>query len=120
MRTSVGAWWSLVSKGKDMKNSIAGIFAVVFLSAMILGAALRVSFATDGEAETSATTMTPAERVASTPKGELKSPYADYAAVADEGHKKYFAMRLQWLPRGYGRRGHLSATHQRCVDLWQG
>ena len=31
------------------------------------------------------------ERVASTPKGELKSPYADFASVAEEGHRKYMA-----------------------------
>ena len=27
----------------------------------------------------------------STPKGELKSPYQDFASVADEGHRKYMA-----------------------------
>jgi hypothetical protein len=27
------------------------------------------------------------ERVASTPKGQLKSPYTDFASVAEEGHK---------------------------------
>lgn len=34
-------------------------------------------------------TMTPMERVASTPKGQLKSPYTDFASVAKEGHKIY-------------------------------
>ena len=33
--------------------------------------------------------MTPLERVASTPKGQLKNPYTDYASVADEGHAIY-------------------------------
>jgi mono/diheme cytochrome c family protein len=28
---------------------------------------------------------------ASTPKGQLKSPYADFASVAEEGHRKYMA-----------------------------
>ena len=30
-------------------------------------------------------TMTPLGRVASTPKGQLKSPYGDFASVAEEG-----------------------------------
>ena len=36
-------------------------------------------------------TMTPLQRVASTPKGGLKSPYTDVASVAEEGHKIYVA-----------------------------
>lgn len=36
-----------------------------------------------------AESMTPMERVASTPKGQLKSPYADFASVAKEGLKIY-------------------------------
>ena len=39
----------------------------------------------------SAESMTPLARVASTPKGQLTSPYADYATVAAEGHRKYMA-----------------------------
>jgi hypothetical protein len=35
--------------------------------------------------------MTPLERVASTPKGQQKSPYPDFANIADEGHRKYMA-----------------------------
>jgi cytochrome c553 len=35
--------------------------------------------------------MTPLERVASTPKGQLKSPYPGFASVAEEGHRKYMA-----------------------------
>jgi mono/diheme cytochrome c family protein len=40
---------------------------------------------------TAAETMTPLEREASTPKGELKSPYTDFASVAEAGHRKYMA-----------------------------
>lgn len=36
--------------------------------------------------------MTPMERVASTPKGQLKSPYTDFASVAKEGHKIYMSL----------------------------
>ena len=35
--------------------------------------------------------MTPMERVATAHKGELKSPYPDFASVAKEGHRKYMA-----------------------------
>jgi mono/diheme cytochrome c family protein len=46
---------------------------------------------TGGGKVTAAETMTPLERVASTPKGQLKSPYRDFASVAEEGHRKYMA-----------------------------
>jgi len=36
-----------------------------------------------------AETMTPLERVFSTPKGQLKTPYPNFAEVADEGYKIY-------------------------------
>jgi mono/diheme cytochrome c family protein len=35
--------------------------------------------------------MTPMERAATTSRGELKSPYPDFASVAEEGHRKYMA-----------------------------
>ena len=38
-----------------------------------------------------AESMTPLERVARTPKGELKSPYPNFASVAEEGRRKYMA-----------------------------
>lgn len=38
-----------------------------------------------------AATMTPVERAAETPEGELKNPYTDYASVAEAGHKIYFS-----------------------------
>jgi mono/diheme cytochrome c family protein len=33
--------------------------------------------------------MTPLQRVVSTPKGQLKNPYADFTSVAEEGQKIY-------------------------------
>jgi mono/diheme cytochrome c family protein len=51
---------------------------------------LLVTPAARGEG-TDAECMTPLERVASTPKGRLKSPYPDYASIANEGHRKYMA-----------------------------
>jgi len=49
------------------------------------------ALATGGEGA-AAETMTPLERVASTPKGQLKNPYADFASVAEEGHKIYLSL----------------------------
>ena len=37
-------------------------------------------------------TMTPLDRVASTPKGQLKNPYVDFASVAEEGHRIYMSL----------------------------
>ena len=39
--------------------------------------------------EVSAEALTPLERVATTPKGHLKSPFPDYASVAEEGRRIY-------------------------------
>ena len=36
-------------------------------------------------------TVTPVERVARMPKGQLKSPYPDFSSVAEDGHRKYMA-----------------------------
>ena len=36
-------------------------------------------------------TITPLERVASAPKGDLKNPFTDVASVAEEGHKIYMS-----------------------------
>jgi mono/diheme cytochrome c family protein len=47
--------------------------------AAILGSSLAAS----------AETMTPLERVARTPKGELESPYPDIATVAEQGRQIY-------------------------------
>jgi mono/diheme cytochrome c family protein len=35
--------------------------------------------------------VSPLELASTTPKGELKSPYADFASVAEEGRRKYMA-----------------------------
>ena len=52
---------------------------------------LTLAALTGGGVVAAEQTMTPMERVASTPKGELKSSYADFASVAEEGHRKYMA-----------------------------
>jgi mono/diheme cytochrome c family protein len=44
-----------------------------------------------GDHATAGEEMTPWERAVNTPKGQLKSPYPDFASVAEEGHRKYMA-----------------------------
>ena len=64
-----------------MYRTVAGILMGLTLAATPTG----------GGVVAAEQTMTPVERVASTPKGQLKSPYADFASVAEEGHRKYMA-----------------------------
>lgn len=63
-----------------MQRTVSEILRVLMLAALAGG----------GES-TAAEIMTPLQRVASTPKGQLKSPYPDFASVAEEGHRKYMA-----------------------------
>ena len=63
-----------------MHRPVGGILIVLTLAAL-----------TGGGKVTAAESTTPLGRVASTPKGQLKSPYQDFANVAEEGHRKYMA-----------------------------
>ena len=63
-----------------MNRKVGGILVLLILAAYARGGQV-----------TAAETMTPWEVAVSTPKGELKSPYPDFAAVAKEGHRKYMA-----------------------------
>jgi mono/diheme cytochrome c family protein len=58
------------------------------ISIMLVALVLAVWMEED---EALAKTMTPLERIAITPKGQLKNPYADFASVAEEGHHLYMA-----------------------------
>ena len=62
-----------------MSRRINGILLGVTVAALI------------GGHVAAAETMTPLERVASTPRGQLKSPYAEFASVAKQGRKIYFS-----------------------------
>ena len=53
-------------------------------------------------APTGAEIITPFDRVASTPKGQLKSPYQDFASVAEESHRKYMAAGCKGCHGGRG------------------
>jgi mono/diheme cytochrome c family protein len=59
------------------------------ISGILIGLIVAASTGSGGVAAGEA--RTPMERVASTPKGQLKSPFADFASVAEEGHRKYMA-----------------------------
>jgi mono/diheme cytochrome c family protein len=74
-----------------MPNSLSGVLLSLLLGALI-GA---------GDAD-AAETMTPLQRVASTPKGQLKSPYADFASVAEEGQRIYRSLDCNGCHGGGG------------------
>ncbi len=58
---------------------------LIYLAALIIEMLTGVSDTSASDA------VTPLQRVAGTPKGELKSPYVDFASVAKEGHKLYMS-----------------------------
>jgi mono/diheme cytochrome c family protein len=64
-----------------MQRTISGILIV-----LIVAASTGSGDVAAGEA------MTPLERLASTPKGQLKNPYTDFASVAEKGHKIYMSL----------------------------
>ena len=74
-----------------MHRTIGGILIGLIAAALTGGGDLAA-----GE------TMTPLERVASTPKGRLKSPYADFDSVAGEGHKIYRSLDCNGCHGGGG------------------
>ena len=58
------------------------------LHKLLLGAAIAALVGGDVAA---AETKTPMERVTSTPRGQLKSPYTDFSSVAEDGRKLFQA-----------------------------
>lgn len=56
---------------------------------MVLIGAILIAL---GGGEVTAEPLTPLERVATAPKGQLKSPFSDYASVAEEGRKIYSSL----------------------------
>ena len=65
-----------------MRRSATARTVVALLLALMLAAPIGVA---------AQQTVTPMERVASAPKGQLKSPYPNFASVAEEGLRKYMA-----------------------------
>jgi mono/diheme cytochrome c family protein len=59
---------------------------LIFLAGLVMGVVTSVSDLPASE------TLTPWQRVASTPKGELKNPFSDFGSVAKEGHKLYMSL----------------------------
>jgi mono/diheme cytochrome c family protein len=64
-----------------MSRSMIAILAVLLGGAVLLFGLAKIP--------SPGTVMSPDARVAATPKGELKTPYADNAAVAAQGHKLF-------------------------------
>ena len=89
-----------------MHCTVGGILVVLTLTGPI----------GSGEVTAAAETMTPLERVASAPKGQLKSPYPDFANVAEEGHRKYMAAGCNGC-HGGGGGGGVATPNQSYLDL---
>src|SRR6478735_8521743 len=61
--------------------------------------------------------ITPFERAVSTPKGQLKSPYVDFASVAEKGHKIYLSHDCNGC-HGGGGGGGMAAPHTNQVWIY--
>ena len=62
-----------------------------------------IAAALGGEGDATAKeAMTPFERAATTPRGQLKSPYPDFASVAAEGRKIYMSLDCNGCHGGGG------------------
>ncbi|MBC8012518.1 MAG: hypothetical protein H7X74_00270 [Methyloceanibacter sp.] len=80
--------------------------------------------ASPGSTASAANGATPLETARKAEKGSLKSPYADYASVAEEGHKKYMAAGCNavtavvvvaaWVRPLPTRSGSMARTTTRC------
>ena len=73
-----------------MPKSLSKALIVLVLAALI------------GGGQAGAETMTPLQRVAATPKGQLQNPYTDFAAVAEEGHRIYRSLDCNGCHGGGG------------------
>jgi mono/diheme cytochrome c family protein len=80
----------------------AGLANFVLIAMIASFTPVLLQAADDGGGATPSGAMTPLERVASTPKGELKNPYTDYQSVAEQGHKKYFSVSCNGCHGGGG------------------
>ena len=82
---------------RPLASQIAGLVA-----AAIVVAVPYALFAADDVETAGAEVMTPLQRIEATPKGELKNPYTDYEAVAEQGHKKYLSASCNGCHGGGG------------------
>src|SRR5262249_51979762 len=63
-------------------------------------------------AQSGAAAGSPTAKAESTAKGQLKSPYSDFAKVADEGHQKFMAAGCNGCHGGGGGGGRGAAPPQ--------
>ena len=66
-----------------------------------------------------AETKTPMERVTGTPRGQLKSPYPDFASVAEQGRKLFQANDCGGCHGGGGGGGMAAPLTNESLDLRQ-
>lgn len=81
----------MITRDRRALREIGGILVSVIIVAAAGGGDVAVG-----------QTMTPLERVASTPKGELKNPYTDVAGVAEQGRKVYMSLGCNGCHGGGG------------------
>ena len=60
------------------------------LSIVVIGANISISPAGETTPSTPGDSTPPPDLAKSTPKGQLKSPYQDFAKIANEGHHQFF------------------------------
>jgi mono/diheme cytochrome c family protein len=94
-------WGNKAPQESQMRTITIGLAVLLALGA-IVGFAPGRLLATGDSGTEAGGTMTPLERVAATPKGELKNPYSDYVSVAEEGHKKFLSASCNGCHGGGG------------------
>ena len=87
------------------------------ISGTLIGLIVAASMAASGKLA-AGEIMTPLERVASTPKGQLKNPYADFASVAEQGHKIYMSSTAVAAMEEAAAAA-WPHPHQSDLDLWR-
>src|SRR5262245_66080536 len=104
--------WGVLFEGLRRQSAMARMFHKIAMSVVAVGLI--------GSPAALAETMTPLERVANTPKGELKSPYADIAAVAEQGRQIYRSLDCGGGPGGGGGGGQGGARRHGGSELSAG
>jgi hypothetical protein len=96
-------------KGQGARFKTTGVILAGFLAAALICSGNRAR----------AEGMSPLEKVASVPKGQLKSPYPDYSNVAEEGRRIYFSLDCNGLSWRWWRWRNGRTAHQSSLDLRQ-
>jgi mono/diheme cytochrome c family protein len=84
-------WRGTKKRQRTMLNSISGALFVLFVVGLV-----------GGENAAAGEPATPLQRVMSTPVGQLKSPYSDFASVSAEGLRLYRSLDCNGCHGGGG------------------